>query len=625
MLPDDVLLSVRTPARYIDGEWNARAAAPEDVRVRLALCYPDVYQVGMDHLGSLILYHVANLVEGVSAERCFAPWPDAAEELRRRGLPLPTLETRTPLGDCDLVGFTLQYELTYPTLLGMLELGGVPRRSADRRPGDPIVIAGGPGACNPEPLAPFVDLFCLGDGEELLAELLAVRLALREELGPREGWRDEHRQRALEALAALPGVYWPAAYDARPEGGLLIPRPRDGAAATVRARLVRDLDAVPFPTAPLVPWIETIHDRGQLELARGCTRGCRFCQAGMIYRPVRERSVETLLRQAEELVRNTGYDELSLVSLNCPDYREIGGLVARLQAALTRRGVSLGLPSLRVDTVSVELAERLATVRKGGMTFAPEAGSQRLRDVINKNVSAEDLLQAAEAAFRAGWLTVKLYFMMGLPTETEDDLRAMGDLVHEVVRMGRRTLGSKSGRLKVNVSVAVFNPKAHTPFQWCGQAGTEDLVARQGLLWELLRGKSVKVSMHEVGQSCIEAAIARGDRRVGDAIEAAAQAGSYLDPWGEFFDRERWREAFAATGESAEAWAQREIEPEAALPWEVVDMGVSREFLLRERARALDAQGSEDCRAGKCQGCGVQRDVKGCRGVLPATVGGEDG
>ncbi len=620
-LPDDLLLGVQTPGRYINHEWNVRPKPDDQVRLRLALCYPDVYQVGMDHLGLLILYHVANQVEGVAAERCFAPWPDAAEAMRRRGLPLATLESGTPLAQCDVIGFTLQYELTYPTMLAMLDMGGVAVRSAERQGPEPVVIAGGPGATNPEPLAPFVDLFCLGDGEELLAELLGRLMELTERLGPRRQWDRARREEALAELARIDGVYWPAAYRAEAHGPHLIPRPvRADVPERVRLRMILDLDRAPFPTAPPVPWVQTTHDRGQIEIARGCVRGCRFCHAGMVYRPVRERSVETLVQQARQLINSTGYDELSLVSLNCPDYRRIDELIAALQAELAGRGVSIGLPSLRVDTVSVALAERVARVRKGGMTFAPEAGTQRLRDVINKNVTEGDLLRAAEAAFAAGWLTVKLYFMMGLPTETDEDVEAIGELVEKVAAVGRRTLGPKRRRLRVNVSVATFNPKPHTPFQWCGQADRETLRRRQELLRQRVRDRAVHVSFHDIGQSQVEAAVARGDRRVAEAIEAAWRDGAYLDPWNEFFDLDRWRRAFEQAGLELEKWAAREIDLDAPLPWDVVDVGVDKDFLRREYTRAMDGVPTPDCRQTGCKGCGIQRLVEGCRGV----VGGED-
>jgi radical SAM family uncharacterized protein/radical SAM-linked protein len=583
-LSDGQLLQVRNPAQYIGSEFNAVRKAPATGQVRFALCYPDLYTVGMSHVGSQILYHVLNNHPDACCERAFLPDLDAVTALRSAGGRLCTLESGTPLSDLDVVGITLQHELTYSTVLALLDLGGIALPAAERGDSAPLVLGGGPCAYNPEPLAPFFDAFVIGDGEEAVIELAE---ALR-------GHLDAPRQERLKALAQVPGVYVPALHDP--------------ALDRITRRVVRDLDTAPHPTRPVVPFVEVVHDRAQVELARGCTRGCRFCQAGVIYRPVRERSPQTVRRLARETIAHTGYDEVSVVSLNCPDYTGIEALLDGLHADLADQRVSIGLPSLRIDTFSVGLAQKVQRVRKSGLTFAPEAGSQRLRDVINKGVTEEDLLEAARAAFAAGWHTLKLYFMIGLPTETDEDLQAIADLVREVARVGRETMGNRAGRMRINVSISTLVPKAFTPFQWEGQIPRAEILRRQGHLRGAIRDRQVSVACHEAEGSVVEAALARGGRQTAQAILNAYRAGAVLDAWGEHFSYLRWERAFADAGMDLETEATRTFDPAQRLPWEHIDAGVSREFLLQERRRALqEAALTADCRNGDCLGCGMRR------------------
>ena len=571
-----MLPRVTKPARYTDGEWNAVHKDHASVRARFALVYPDAYEVGMSHLGLQILYHILNSHPDYLAERAFAPWPDMAQQLRSRGLPLLSLESRTPLREFDVVGITLPYELTYTNILNLLDLAGIPVRAAERDDDDPLVIGGGPGAVNPEPVAEFFDAILVGEGEDAILEI-AEAAALPD------------RAAALASIGEVPGIYVPASYRYTPQG----PGPRgtvapaNGAPAQIARRFVADLDQAPFPTRQLVPLVETVHSRVTLEIMRGCARGCSFCQAHAAYSPRRERSVQTLLRQAEEAVAATGYDEISLLALSSVDHSAIEELVSQLVARFGDRGVGVALPSLRADAFSVALAGKIQQVRKSGLTFAPEAGTDRLRQAINKQISEDDIFTAADAAFSSGWHRLKLYFMIGLPTETGEDVEGIADLVNRLVAFGRGALGARRGRLQIAVSIAGFVPKPHTPFQWVAQDEIEVLAHKQGLLQQGLRDRAVKLSWTDPAVSALEAAISRGDRRVGRAIEAAWRLGATFDSWGEHFSFDRWRQAFDQVGLDMRDYANRALAFDEPLAWDHIACGPGREALVRQARGAL--------------------------------------
>ena len=571
-----ILPRVTKPARYTGGEWNAVHKDHASARARFAFVYPDAYEVGMSHLGLHILYHVLNTHPDYLAERAYSPWPDMEQEMRAAGLPLLSLESRLPLGDFDVIGITLPYELTYANLLNVLDLAGLPLRAADRGPDAPLVIGGGPGAVNPEPLAEFFDAILIGEAEDAIIEI-AEAAALR------------NRAAALARLADIAGLYVPSRYQYAPAGPGPVGSvtPVDGAPARIARRFVADLDAAPFPTRQLVPFLDTVHSRVTLELMRGCARGCRFCQARAAYSPRRERSVATLLRQADEAVAATGYDEISLLAFTSADYRHIDDLVGELVARFGRRGVGVALPSLRADAFSVSLANKIQEVRKSGLTFAPEAGTQRLREVIRKQVSEDDLFAAADAAFSSGWHRLKLYFMIGLPTETDEDVEAIGDLVNRLLAFGRGALGSRRGRLHLAVSVAAFVPKPHTPFQWAAQDDVETIARKQKILQRTMRERAIKLSWTDPSVSLLEAAISRGDRRVGGAIAAAWRRGARFDAWGEHFDSSRWQQAFAEVGLDMRDYANRPLDHDAPLAWDHIDCGTDRAALSSEAQRAL--------------------------------------
>ena len=593
------LLQVDKPARYTGGEYNQIVKDPAG-KVRFVLAYPDVYEIGMSHIGSRILYEALNAREDTYCERAYTPWPDARREMESRGESVYALETGDPLKAFDIIGFSLLYELTYSNVVNVLKLSGIPSRACDRDDSYPLIVAGGPCAYNCEPVAPFLDAVMLGDGEESICELAQVVADAK-----REGW---DKQTVLTKLAGLEGFYIPSFYDVsyHADGRVAAIAPRNGAPAKVKKRVVRDLDGAVYPTKPIVPYMSIIHDRGALELFRGCTRGCRFCQAGYVYRPVRERKLDTLCRQACDIIRNTGYDEISLTSLSSGDYSELQPLIDRLSEAFDGKSVSLSLPSLRIDSYLKSFAEGTAKVRKGGLTFAPEAGTQRMRDIINKGVTEEDLLRSVTDAFAAGYTTIKLYFMIGLPYETDEDILGIADLAKKVVdayyALPREM---RTQPPSVTVSVSPFVPKPFTPFQWEGQNSREEIARKQQLLKERIRTmKRVRFSTHDARVSFLEAVFARGDRRLADAIERACALGAQLDGWDECFNLDIWLQAFQDTGIDPTFYANRERPVTETMPFAHMDTGISEAFLLREKERAQKQAVTPDCRKG-CQGCGL--------------------
>ncbi len=574
--------------------------------MRFALCFPDTYEIGMSNLGLRILYGVLNKMPGVWCERAFEPWSDMAAAMREKKVPLCALESGDPIRDFDLIGFSVGYEMSFTGILDMLSLAGLPLHSSERRGLQPIVFAGGACMFNPEPLADFIDLAVIGEGEELDAELTELYRQAK-----RGGWT---KARFLAAAAQIEGVYVPSLYDVTwtEDGRVSEIRPREGAPARVRKRIIRDLDAADFPVHTIIPSTEIVHDRTMLELFRGCIRGCRFCQAGYVYRPVRSKKAETLIRQGIESLKFSGYEEISLTSLSTSDYRELGALCDGLLDWCEPRSVSLSLPSLRADNFSLELMQRVQKVRRSGLTFAPEAGSQRLRDVINKNVTEEDLLNACRTAFSGGWSAVKLYFMIGLPTETDEDVLAIADLAYQVFRVWRESTPNRSRGVRITVSTACFIPKPMTPFQWFPQDSREELIRKQKLLKEAMKSKAISYSWHEPDVSYIEAALAVGDRRLGRVLENVFEAAGGLQAWEEYFDYGAWLEAFRKAGLDPDFYVRRERGEEETLPWDVIDDGVTKEHLLREKRLSREGRVSPDCRR-QCLGCGADRLLKGGR------------
>ena len=595
-----ILPTVQKPARYTGGEYNEVKKNLDDVRVRVAFCFPDTYEIGMSNVGMRILYGVMNQMDGVWCERVFAPWSDMEEAMNQYSLPLWALESQDPVKAFDMVAFTIGYEMCYTNILNMLRLAQIPLHTKDRQGLKNIVFAGGVCAFNPEPLADYIDFFSLGEGEEITPEILTLY-----DKAKAECWTKE---RFLLEVSKIPGIYVPSFYshEYAPDGRLFGVKPLYDAPEVVRKRIVEDLDNAYFPTKMIVPSTEIVHDRANLEVFRGCIRGCRFCQAGFSCRPVRKKRAKVLYRQAVETLEDSGNNEITLSSLSTSDYRELKELTDAMIPYCAQNKVNLSVPSLRADNFSRELMQKLQMLRKSGLTFAPEAGTQRLRDVINKNLSEEEILSSCAIAFSGGWNNVKLYFMLGLPTETDEDVLGIAELVYKIICTWKECASNKKRGLRVHVATAYFVPKPHTPFQWEQQITPEEYLRRCKLLKSHFYSKSIEYNYHAPDLSRLEAVFARGDRRVGKVIEEAMRRGAHLDGWDEHFSYQTWLDAFNACGVDPDFYTVRGYGEEELLPWDMFDVGVSKQFLLSERKRAYRAIVTPDCRQG-CAGCGANK------------------
>ena len=603
-LKQRILTAVQKPARYTGGEWGEVKKDPSQVRVRVAFCFPDTYEIGMSNLGMRILYGVMNGMDGIWCERVFAPWGDMEAEMRKHSLPLWALESQDNVRDFDMIAFTIGYEMAYSNILNMLDLAGVPLHAKDRKGLRNIVFAGGVCAFNPEPLAEFIDFFSLGEGEDSTVEIVSLY-----DRAKAEGW---DKETFLKEVAKIPGVYVPSFYrhEYNEDGTLKAVVPLSGAPETVTKRIVEDLDNAYFPAKMIVPSTEIVHDRANLEAFRGCIRGCRFCQAGYVYRPVRSRSKELLVRYAKEAIEDSGYQDMTLSSLSTSDYPQLVELCDELEPLCAQKHLNLSLPSLRADNFSMALMERLQKGRKTGLTFAPEAGTQRLRDAINKNVTEEDLLASCRRAFAGGYNAVKLYFMLGLPTETDEDVLGIADVAAHVMHAWRESAVNKSRGVRITVSTSWFVPKPHTAFQWEPQISIEEYERRVKLLREAMTTKTVTYNWHPSPTSFMEAVLAVGDRRLCRVMEAAFRRGAKLDAWEDYFSLERWMEAFDECGLDPHFYANRRRGRDEILPWSMISSGVSESYLWREHEKAFSGETTPDCRT-RCSGCGANLLVGG--------------
>jgi len=594
---------VQKPARYTGGEFNEIQKDLSTTRVRVAFCFPDTYEIGMSNVGMRILYGVMNEMEGVWCERVFSPWGDMEDIIRRESIPLWTLESQSPVKDLDMIAFTIGYEMSYSNIVNMLRLAQVPLHANERQGLKNIVFAGGVCCFNPEPLADFVDFFSLGEGEEITPEIIALY-----DRAKAEEWSKE--QFLLE-VSRIPGIYVPSFYvhEYNADGTLASVKALHDAPEVITKRIVENLDTAYYPTKMIVPSTEIVHDRANLEVFRGCIRGCRFCQAGFSCRPVRKKSAEVLLQQAKDTLEDSGHNEITLSSLSTSDYRELKALTDGLIPYCADNRINLSVPSLRADNFSRELMQKLKTLRKSGLTFAPEAGTQRLRDVINKNLTEEEILSTCAIAFSGGWNNVKLYFMLGLPTETDEDVLGIAELVYKVIQTWKEHASNKKRGLRVHVATAFFVPKPHTPFQWEAQITPEEYLRRCKLLKSHFYSKSIEYNYHAPDLSKLEAVMARGDRRLGKVIEAATRNGAKLDGWDEYFNNQSWLDAFEECGIDPSFYTTRGFAEEEILPWDAFDVGVTKKFLQRERHRAYEAVVTPDCRHG-CSGCGANKLLK---------------
>ena len=605
-ITDDILCKVEKPSRYVGGELNQVIKNPKDVNIRFAFCFPDVYEVGMSHLGTRILYHTINERKNTYCERVFAPWPDMETLMRKSDIKLFTLETKTPLDQFDMLGFTLQYEMSYTNILNMLDMSGITIRASERGEDEPIIMAGGPCAYNPEPLYDIVDFFEIGEGEEMMDDVLEV-YARHKANGK------VNKKEFLREISHIGGIYVPSLYDVSDnEDGTIrefTPKYED-VPAKVKKRIVNNFDKVSFPDEMIVPYTDIVHDRVVLETARGCTNGCRFCQAGMIYRPVREKTTNTLIEQARKALKATGYDEVSLASLSICDYSNIQNLISSLVLEHEADKVGIALPSIRVDAFSVDLIKEIQKVRKTGLTFAPEAGSQRMRDIINKGLTEERILEAAKSAFESGWSTIKLYFILGLPYETTEDAAGIGELAEKMADVYFEIPKDvRSKGLKITVSTSILVPKPFTPFQWAPMARPEIVDERIKAVRGAIKSRSIVYNYHEQETSFMEAVFARGDRRTCDVLIKAFEKGAKFDGWSEYFNMEIWNEAMEECNLDSEFYVYREREYDEILPWDFIDIGVNRKYIERENEKAKKAELTKNCLEG-CTGCGINVNFK---------------